>query len=526
MRLSDDIQEQDLSGLPRPGEIFDGKYRIEKIIGVGGMGAVLSAIHLRLEERVALKLLLPQWAQDQDLVRRFVREGQASIKIRSEHVVRVLDVGLVNEQPYLVLEYLEGSDFAVLIHECGPLAIADAVDCLLQACEALAEAHTSGIVHRDLKPANLFLTHRADGSPCVKVLDFGISKLVPAAQRISRFQTQGTLPNTVMGSPPYMSPEQMQSSKDADERSDIWSIGAIMFEMVTGRPPFEAETITALCARILRDPPPPLAQLRADVPPGLESAVLRCLQKEPRDRFANVAELAKALAAFGSPSAVSSAERISRIVEGGIDVSPSSRVSPPAALHGGRINAAELLENSVPPTPLRSPIPGYLLAAAAFLALGAGIGWMVVRQDVAVHDAAAKLPWAEQAAPVPVPLPASPSSVPVIASAVPAPLPVSRLTTTSALATGAASPAKPSRPPAVAAAPVVATPPVPAPAKPPRRHHVVRRADPLPPEPSVRTPPDIDNPYASGSESASPPPSLSAPSPPTADPTELFEGRK
>jgi serine/threonine-protein kinase len=167
MRLSDDIEEHDLSGLPRPGETFDGKYRIEKVLGVGGMGAVLSAIHLRLEERVALKLLLPQWAQDQELVRRFVREGQASIKIRSEHVVRVLDVGLVKEQPYLVLEYLDGSDFAVLIHECGPLAIADAVDCLLQACEALAEAHTSGIIHRDLKPANLFLTHRADGSPCV-----------------------------------------------------------------------------------------------------------------------------------------------------------------------------------------------------------------------------------------------------------------------------------------------------------------------------------------------------------------------
>ena len=151
-----------LRGLPQPGEVWDGKYRIDGILGVGGMGVVFLAMHLRLDERVAIKILLPQWSEDPALVERFTREGRASIKIRSEHVVRVLDVGLVHGRPYLVLEYLEGRDFDAILAETGPMPIAPAVDALLQACEALAEAHVGGVVHRDLKPCLLYTSDAAD----------------------------------------------------------------------------------------------------------------------------------------------------------------------------------------------------------------------------------------------------------------------------------------------------------------------------------------------------------------------------
>ena len=220
-RASRNPEPEDLQGLPKPGDIFDDKYCIDGVVGVGGMGVVLAATHLRLDERVAIKFLLPQWAADSALVERFMREGRASAKIRSEHVVRVLDVGLVLDQPYLVLEYLVGQDFQALVEERGPMLIPDAVDRLLQACEALAEAHMGGIIHRDLKPANLFLTHRADGSACVKVLDFGLSKVAAHGHRLSGLKTQATLASAVMGSPTYMAPEQMQSATSADERSDI-----------------------------------------------------------------------------------------------------------------------------------------------------------------------------------------------------------------------------------------------------------------------------------------------------------------
>ena len=159
-------------GLPKRGEVFDGKYRVEGVLGVGGMGVVFAARHLRLDERVAIKILLPQWATDPAIVSRFMQEGRSSLKVKSEHVVRVLDDGIIDGRPYLVLEYLDGKDFDAIVAEDGPMPIASAVALLLQACEALAEAHVAGVIHRDLKPANLFLTHRADGSPCVKVLDF------------------------------------------------------------------------------------------------------------------------------------------------------------------------------------------------------------------------------------------------------------------------------------------------------------------------------------------------------------------
>jgi eukaryotic-like serine/threonine-protein kinase len=310
------------------GEILAGKYRVERVLGVGGMGVVVAALHLQLDERVAIKFLLPEALTNAEAVARFAREARAAVKIKSQHVARVIDVGtLETGAPYMVMEFLKGQDLSNHLRQSGALPIADAVDFVLQACEALAEAHALGIVHRDLKPANLFLTTLADGSPCVKVLDFGISKVTnPGASGPDLGMTKT---QAVMGSPLYMSPEQMASSRDVDGRADIWAIGTILYELVTGRVPFNADTMPQLCAMILQHPPDPPRSLRPDVPDGLTQVMLRCLEKDRTRRFANVAELAAALAPFGSRAAARSAERVSRVLSAaGIS---SSQLSIPSS---------------------------------------------------------------------------------------------------------------------------------------------------------------------------------------------------
>jgi serine/threonine protein kinase len=263
--------------IPVVDDVLADKYRIERELGRGGMGIVLSAMHIQLEERVAIKFLLPDLSHDPALVARFLREGRAAIKIRSEHVVRVRDVAtLPGGTPYLVMEYLQGKNFEELLEAQGRLPTELAVDHLLQATEALAEAHALGMVHRDLKPANLFLAHRADGSPCVKVLDFGITKVTESAGAVN-FDTTKT--SIVMGSPRYMSPEQMRSSRTIDARADIWALGVILHELVTGAAPFDGTTMPDLLAAILQDPPPPLRLHRPDAPQELEAIVAKCLEK-------------------------------------------------------------------------------------------------------------------------------------------------------------------------------------------------------------------------------------------------------
>ena len=295
---------------PQPGDVILAKYRIERVIGLGGMGAVVSARHLQLDERVAIKFLLPAMLENEEVVQRFLREAKAAIRIRSEHCVRVLDVGtLESGAPYMVMEYLEGQDLAAIAEAHTALPIPDVIDWVLQAGEALAEAHALGIVHRDLKPANLFLTRRADGSPSVKVLDFGISKQAASGADAGVTKTQA-----VLGSPRYMSPEQMRSTKDVDARADVWALGAVIHELVSGYPAFDAETMTALCAAILQDPPRSMIAARPDTPPQLEAVVRGALEKARNRRFANVAQLAAALAPFGSASSRASAERIARVL--------------------------------------------------------------------------------------------------------------------------------------------------------------------------------------------------------------------
>jgi serine/threonine-protein kinase len=293
-----------------PGDVLAGKYRVERVVGKGGMGMVVAAMHLQLDKRVALKFLLPEVAQNPELVARFGREARAAGKIESEHVAKVLDVGTLDGgAPFMVMEYLEGSDLAKVVKTRGALPGQEAIDYVLQACEALAEAHVAGIVHRDLKPANLFLTKRADGSACIKVLDFGISKIALAGDG-----EQGmTQTSAMMGSPNYMAPEQLKSARNVDPRTDIWALGMVLYELLTGEVAFKAETVPELYVHILQSPPTPLRARRPDAPPQMEAIVLRCLEKEPARRFANVAELAAALGEL-APQARASVERITRVI--------------------------------------------------------------------------------------------------------------------------------------------------------------------------------------------------------------------
>jgi serine/threonine-protein kinase len=324
---------------PREGDVLAGKFRIERVLGVGGMGMVVSAMHLQLDERVAIKFLLPEALMNAEAVARFGREARAAVKIKSEHVARVTDVGaLETGAPYMVMELLRGQDLSQVLRDNGALPIAVAVQYVLQACEALAEAHAIGIVHRDLKPANLFLTSRADGSPCIKVLDFGISKV--ASPSGSGSDMGMTRTQSIMGSPLYMSPEQMASARDVDQRTDIWAIGCVLYELVTGRVPFEAETMPQLCTLILHTDPPSPRGIRADVSEVLDQVILRCLRKDRTQRYPNVAALAADLANFSPDAGPRSAERISRVLSSSGVSSPALNSSNLSALVAGSSTGA------------------------------------------------------------------------------------------------------------------------------------------------------------------------------------------
>jgi serine/threonine-protein kinase len=322
--------------LPRENDVIAGKYRVERIIGRGGMGIVVAAWHLELDQRVALKFLMPELVERGESAERFRREARAAARIKSEHVVRVLDVGnWEGNAPYMVMEYLDGRDLSAELRERGQLTTKECVDYVLQAIEAVAEAHSLGIVHRDLKPENLFLARRADGSRSVKVLDFGISKTLMLG---SSDEPSLTRTANIMGSPFYMSPEQMRTPRNVDARSDIWAIGAILYDLLAGRPPYVAETIPQLCTMLLENDPDPIRNTRPDVTEDLEHVVMRCLAKRVEDRWSSVGELAVALAPFASRSSRVHVERAGRVLGGS-----GSMTAPPESS----------LQSSAPPPPLQ-----------------------------------------------------------------------------------------------------------------------------------------------------------------------------
>ncbi|MFO0549437.1 MAG: serine/threonine-protein kinase [Polyangiaceae bacterium] len=322
----------------KPGDILVNKYRVDRVLGVGGFGAVLAATHISLEERVAIKVLLPHAVKSPMASERFLREARAAVRIRSEHVARVSDVGqLPDGTPYMVMEYLEGQDLSQLVEAHGGQTVSDVAEWVLQACEALAEAHGLGIIHRDLKPANLFLTRKVDGSPCIKVLDFGISKLSSDSD-VNKGMTKTS---DVMGSPFYMSPEQMRSTRAVDARSDIWALGAVLFELLAGVTPFDAESMTSLVISIMQEPPRELTHYRQDIPPALRDVVLTCLEKDPARRFQDVGALAHALSGFAPARAFQHVQRV-------LAVSGRSSALPNSGGFGATVAAS-------PTAPLAAP---------------------------------------------------------------------------------------------------------------------------------------------------------------------------
>jgi len=280
---------------------------------------VVAARSLNRGDQVAIKLLLPDKAQQEDVVGRFLLEAAAVLKIESPHVARIFDVGKLDDgSPYMVMEYLDGQSLASVVRTGQAIAVETAVGWVLQACEAIAEAHAAGIVHRDLKPENLFLTNGEDGKPTIKVLDFGVSKMRDAGRSLGQ-----TAPTEMLGSPFYMAPEQMRCSRDVDVRADIWALGVTLYELLSGKRPFIADNLPSLMIRVLTTQPSPLGVLRPGVATELEAVVQKCLEKEPDRRYAGVAELATALAPFGPAEARLSLDRISRISQAAAAPAPT-----------------------------------------------------------------------------------------------------------------------------------------------------------------------------------------------------------
>jgi eukaryotic-like serine/threonine-protein kinase len=377
--------------MPQIGDLIAQKYRLEDVAGEGGMGIVYAAEHVVLKQRVAVKVLVPDAAGSEAMVERFAREARAAARIVSEHVARVLDAGsLSTGAPFLVMEFLEGCDLEELAALQKTLAVRDVTEYAIQALEGLAHAHAVGIVHRDLKPANLFLACRPDGTNVIKLLDFGISKAMTGKPEDKRLTG-----HHVLGSPVYMSPEQLRNAPDIDPRADLWSLGVVMYELLAGHPPFDGEGVGEIFAAILEQSPVPLYEICPGVPVALSDIIGKCLERDPADRWANAGELARALAPFGRDPASPLVERaelvlararsmkqqstpleMQRLVQAIDDaawraITTATKSAPPLPL-SRRKPLAETLTGRARAFARRAPIAAGVTIAAA-LVVGAGI---------------------------------------------------------------------------------------------------------------------------------------------------------
>jgi len=401
----------------RPRQVLAGKFQVEKVVGVGGMGMVVAAHHLALRQRVALKLMLPELAAKAGFAARCVREARAAARVRSEHLTRVLNVSTLEDgSPYIVMEFLEGIDLHTLLRRNGPITAGAAAAVVLQACDAIAEAHSVGIVHRDLKPANLFITSRRGGAPLVKVLDLGICKLDD-----DDVELRTTSTTTTIGTPAYMAPEQMRLARSADARSDIWSLGVILYELVSGQVPFRAHTYAELCLRATLDPVPPLDPGAA--PAEFAAVVARCLEKGPDRRFQTVDELTAALAPHASDVTVD----VAAIVDVLGARAEATAVVSNEATHDGTVVA--LARRARPPATRPDEAPGApptrrwgrrAGVVAVFATVVAVAAIAATRSDDTAATSARSAPEAADAAPAP--------SVAVDAAPAPRPGPIDAIT--------------------------------------------------------------------------------------------------
>ncbi len=392
----------------QPGERVGGKYLVSRLLGQGGMGAVYLVTHETLETVFALKVLSRGSEMHQA---RFVREARILASLRSEHVAKVVDFGVMEEfgAPYMVMEYLPGADLAAHLEASSePLRVRDAVDHILEACEGLAEAHGAGIVHRDVKPSNLFLSSRFDGSPIVKVLDFGIAKTEVAAHESALTSTQ-----MVFGSPAYMSPEQVRSSKTAGPQTDIWSLALVLYELVSKRHPFQGDTPTSIVAAISADEPAPLP---AEIGPNLWSVLEPALRKDPSRRPPTIAAFAASLAPFGGERGRIVLARIERLAASRTDSVQSTHAmlsGSPTAVRDASHPPPAVLADGPTPASARTTYGGTQpkRVSAAVLVLGGvvivGVGAALGIRSQASHGTAPPtvLAATPQVVPEPVPEP-------------------------------------------------------------------------------------------------------------------------
>jgi serine/threonine protein kinase len=472
------------SPYPQTGEVLDGKYRIERLLGEGGMGAVAKATHLLRRAPVALKFMSPAVLQMTGAVERFVNEGVAASQIDSDHVVKIFDVGrMASGAPYLVMEYLEGCDLAQLLEREGPiLATPRAINFTLQILRALQTAHAAGIVHRDMKPSNCFIVTK-DGDPdFIKLVDFGISKVKSADEAPAAHLTRT---NSALGTPLYMSPEQARSPRDVDHRTDLYSVGAILYEMLTARTPYTAPSgeYTEILFKIFTMDPEPIKAFRPDLPDGLAAAIHRALTRDLGQRFGSALDMAEALAPFGDERGAGMIARMRGTRPPSNVPAPQSSLALTPSHVGSRATPAEATAQtymanaeSVPPRAVPTDVgvtrehpplqPGQapakpraaIFAAAAFVSLLIGGAGVVV---VKSHPSAAGTATVGPDLPGPIVKPTTPVvSTAVAMTTLAPPAPPAPPSAESASASASASPKPPVRP---VVNPQAASPATPAP---------------------------------------------------------------
>jgi eukaryotic-like serine/threonine-protein kinase len=389
----DALESEGESAVLTVGRLINDKYRVERVIGRGGMGVVLEATQLELDRRVAIKCLFPKLQGDSDALMRFSREARAAAKLRSEHTIRVFDVGrLESRAPFIVMELLDGCDLHRYVAREGPLSIEDALAYVEQACIALEEAHALGLVHRDLKPHNLFLTRRPDGTPIVKVLDFGLVKAVRETRANEHTDT-----NIILGTPLFMAPEQFERAMKVDARTDIWALGASLYFLLTGSFPFYGKENSQVFAAIARSAMTPIRERRPEIPEEIDEVIRGCLRRNPAERFQTATELRRALA-----KAAPRAEKIAASAAAPLQTVITERLPAPAAADTIADGAFES-----PKSTFRSP-RAITIGSVALVAFAAVLVAFVLQPTKSAPPPRAEIAEAPEPAASSIPPPADP----------------------------------------------------------------------------------------------------------------------